>query len=68
MGTRLSKTILIDLVRDDNGQDLIEYTLLLAFVALASAALFISAGGSINSIWSIANSHLSTAKSTAGGQ
>jgi len=35
---------------DDQGQDLIECTLLLAFVALASAALFISAGGSIKTI------------------
>lgn len=46
---------------DDRGQDLIEYTLMLAFVALASAALFSSAGGSINTIWSNANSQLSTA-------
>jgi Flp pilus assembly pilin Flp len=35
------------LIRDEEGQDLIEYTLLLAFVALASAVLFISAGGSV---------------------
>jgi len=48
-------------VRDESGQDLVEYTLLLAFVALASAALFINAGGSINSIWQTANSHLSNA-------
>jgi len=46
---------------DDRGQDLIEYTLMLAFVALASAALFSSAGGSINTIWSNTNSQLSTA-------
>jgi Flp pilus assembly pilin Flp len=51
--------------KDDRGQDLIEYTLLLAFVALASAALFISAGGSINTIWSIANSELSAAAVSA---
>jgi len=43
---------------DDEGQDLIEYTLLLAFVALASAALFIGAGGSIQGIWSTTNSQL----------
>ena len=48
-------------LRDEQGQDLIEYTLLLAFVALASAALFIAAGGSVNGIWSVANSRLSTA-------
>ena len=35
-------------LRDEQGQDLIEYTLLLAFVALASAALFIGAGGSVS--------------------
>jgi Flp pilus assembly pilin Flp len=50
---------------DDRGQDLIEYTLLLAFVALASAALFISAGGSINTIWSITNTQLSGAATSA---
>jgi len=46
---------------DERGQDLIEYTLMLAFVALASAALFASAGHSINTIWSKAGSQLSTA-------
>lgn len=38
-------------LRSELGQDLIEYTLLMAFVALASAALFIGAGGSIKGIW-----------------
>lgn len=52
-------------VRDEQGQDLIEYTLLLAFVALASAGLFISAGGSVNTIWTLANSQLSTAATSA---
>jgi Flp pilus assembly pilin Flp len=47
--------------RDEQGQDLIEYTLMLAFVALASAALFSSAGASVNVIWSKTNSQLSTA-------
>ena len=51
--------------RDEQGQDLIEYTLLLAFVALASAALFVSAGGSINTIWSVANSRMSDAAASA---
>lgn len=55
----------LNFLRDEQGQDLIEYTLLLAFVALASAALFISAGGSVSGIWSVANSRLSVAASTA---
>jgi Flp pilus assembly pilin Flp len=60
-------TILKQFLKDEQGQDLIEYTLLLAFVALASAALFINAGGSIANIWSITNSRLSNAASAASG-
>jgi Flp pilus assembly pilin Flp len=52
-------------VRDEQGQDLIEYTLLLAFVALASAALFIGAGGSVQGIWSVTNTQLGAANSSA---
>lgn len=52
--------------QDEQGQDLIEYTLLMAFVALASAALFISSGASICAIWSDSNTQLSAAASTAG--
>ncbi|MBM3745488.1 MAG: Flp family type IVb pilin [Acidobacteria bacterium] len=52
-------------VRDESGQDLVEYTLLLAFVALASAALFINAGGSINMIWQSANTRLNEAAQCA---
>jgi hypothetical protein len=36
---------------------------MLAFMALASAALFSSAGGSINTIWSSTDSQLSAAGS-----
>jgi Flp pilus assembly pilin Flp len=50
---------------DESGQDLIEYTLLMAFVALASAALFIGAGGSIKGIWTVTNSQLEAANSQA---
>jgi Flp pilus assembly pilin Flp len=52
---------------DDQGQDLIEYTLLMAFVALASAALFLGAGGSIQGIWNTSNSQLAAANVTASG-
>jgi Flp pilus assembly pilin Flp len=50
---------------DQQGQDLIEYTLLMAFVALASAALFLGAGGSIQGIWTASNSQLSIANTKA---
>ncbi len=48
-------------LRDEQGQDLIEYTLLLAFVALASAGLFLTAGGSIAGIWGKAQTKLTAA-------
>jgi Flp pilus assembly pilin Flp len=48
---------------DEQGQDLIEYSLLMAFVALASAALFLGAGNSIKGIWSTTNSQLAAANS-----
>jgi len=57
------KNMFMNFVKDEQGQDLIEYTLLMAFIALASAAIFISAGSSVNKIWSTANSQLSAAAS-----
>jgi Flp pilus assembly pilin Flp len=59
------KDALLRFVRDEQGQDLVEYTLLLAFVCLASAALFIAAGGSISGIWTQANTRLTQANSAA---
>ena len=57
--------LLNQFVRDEQGQDLIEYTLLLAFVCLASAALFISAGGSVAGIWTSTNSRLDVDNTSA---
>jgi Flp pilus assembly pilin Flp len=54
-------TILCNFWNDEQGQDLIEYTLLMAFVALASAALFIGAGSSIKGIWTATNTQLAAA-------
>jgi Flp pilus assembly pilin Flp len=58
-------TFMKGLWREEEGQDLIEYTLLMAFVALASAALFIGAGASVKGIWSTTNSQLTAANTTA---
>jgi len=51
--------------RDESGQDMVEYTLLMAFVCLASAAMFIGVGKSVASIWGITNKSLSQAYSAA---
>ncbi len=58
-------TFLRNFWNEEQGQDLIEYTLLMAFVALASAALFIGAGGSIKGIWGATNSQLAAANTAA---
>jgi Flp pilus assembly pilin Flp len=51
--------------KEDEGQDLIEYTLLLAFVALVAAGLFIQAGTVTAGIWGTANSMLTSANKAA---
>jgi Flp pilus assembly pilin Flp len=52
-------------LRDEQGQDLIEYTLLVAFVCLATAVLFINSGGSLSGIWISTNSRLGAANTSA---
>jgi len=55
------KQFIFRFVREEEGQDLVEYTLLLAFVCLASAALFIGVGKSVSNIWVDANVIVSNA-------
>ena len=52
---------------ENHGQDLVEYTLLLAFVALVVIVLFTGASGSVQGIWSTSNTTLAAANSTASG-
>jgi Flp pilus assembly pilin Flp len=53
----------IGFMSDESGQDLVEYSLLIAFVALAGAAAFIGMSANVNSIWSAANNRLAAANS-----
>jgi len=59
------KKLIVSFIKEEGGQDLVEYSLLLAFVALASAALFIGAGTSVAGIWSQANTRLVNANAAA---
>jgi Flp pilus assembly pilin Flp len=45
-------------IRYEIAQDLVEYSLLLAFIALAGAAAFLGMNSSVNILWSAANSNL----------
>ncbi len=49
--------------REEDGQDLTEYTLLLAFVVLISAALLLTNQKAIDTIWLVTNNNLSAAAS-----
>ena len=46
---------------DERAQDLVEYSLLIAFIALALVQLIVAGGKSMNGIWASANSNLTTA-------
>ena len=49
------------LITSTDGQDMVEYVLILAFVAIAGAAAMFGVGSDITAIWSIVNSRLAAA-------
>jgi pilus assembly protein Flp/PilA len=51
--------------QEEDGQDLVEYSLLLAFIALAAVALLSGVGGQINKIWTSINTQVSNAATAA---
>jgi Flp pilus assembly pilin Flp len=52
---------LIEFWQDERGQDTVEYALLLAFIVLASAALYIHNSKAIANIWGTTNENLALA-------
>ena len=56
---------LIGFLRSEDGQDMVEYTLLLAFVALAAGAAYVTIGNNISSIWSKAQADIVSASTAA---
>ena len=61
------KKTLIALWKNEDAQDLIEYTLLVAFIMVASAALMIANGGGIQGILFITTTNLNAANNQAAG-
>ena len=52
---------------DEDGQDLIEYSLLITFIAIA-CMWFVGAGKDpVNGVWTTTNSHISSANAAANG-
>jgi pilus assembly protein Flp/PilA len=56
------KNIMMRLWKEEEGQDLIEYALLIVLIALAAAAIFPTVGTSINTVFTNANTCLTTQK------
>jgi Flp pilus assembly pilin Flp len=56
-------TILHALWNEEEGQDMVEYALLLAFVALAAVSLLSTVKGSISTIWQSVSTNLTAASS-----
>lgn len=54
------------LIYEEQGQDLIEYTLILGFMALAAVAVYSVISDNISTIWSTVNSTMAEAASTGG--
>lgn len=50
---------------DERGQDLIEYTIIMALIAIIGAAIFGKIGSSIGTIWGDGNSVLGNAANAA---
>jgi Flp pilus assembly pilin Flp len=59
------KECLTHFLRGNRAQDLVEYSLLLAFVGIVAVSLVVGMSGSVSSIWSQSNTTLAVA---SGGQ
>ncbi len=51
--------------KEEEGQDLIEYSLLITFIAIACAALIGAGRPAVNSIWQAGNADLQAANTAA---
>ena len=58
---------LYNIWREEDGQDLIEYSLLITFIAIACAAIIGSGRPAVNGIWQTSNNIVNQAGSVASG-
>jgi Flp pilus assembly pilin Flp len=65
MGSHSVKLLLTDFVKEEQGQDLVEYSLLIALIAVVCAGLVQSAGSGYKNLWTTTASMLANAQSIA---
>ena len=51
---------------EEMGQDMVEYALLLGFIAMAGVAVYTSIAGNLKLIWGVTNTQVEDAKKAAG--
>ena len=59
------KQLLKNFVREESGQDMVEYVLILAFVCVGAAAIITTVGTSIQGVWTVTSNHLVNANTAA---
>jgi Flp pilus assembly pilin Flp len=58
-------TFLKNFLREESGQDMIEYVLILAFVCVAAAGLILNVGTDIGTVWTEAGKKTTAAATSA---
>jgi Flp pilus assembly pilin Flp len=56
---------IVSLWKSEQGQDLVEYSLLLAFISLVGVAMFISMGNLTSGLWSTVNSRMAASNQSS---
>jgi Flp pilus assembly pilin Flp len=59
------RRVLRTFLREESGQDLADYCLLTALVALVAVAILIKVSGGVQNLWTVANTSLANGNHTA---
>ena len=63
---KVVRKIIYRIIRSEQGQDLAEYCLITALIAICACALFLKVSGGVQNIWGTANTTLATERSSGG--
>ena len=56
-------SVLVRVARRENGQDMVEYALVLGIVTLMAAAAYVGVGSSVDTLWRVMNDRMTNAAS-----
>ena len=59
------KNLFKQFVKEESGQDMIEYVLILAFVCVGAAAIITTIGADIKTVWTVTSGHAKNAATAA---